>query len=45
MLRWVSLSTKIEVKNMKKFPEKYMKFLLTNIDKDVNIKYVVGKKS
>lgn len=30
---------------MKKFPEEYMKFLLTNIDKDVNIKYVVGKKS
>lgn len=33
------------VKNMKKIPEKYLNFLLTNINKDVNIKYVVSKKN
>ena len=33
------------VKNMKKIPEKYLNFLLTNINKDVNIRYVVGKKN
>ena len=30
---------------MKNFLEKYMKILLTNIIKDVNIKYVVSKKN